>query len=324
VDAAERAAPELIDRAPESTAALETPVYFEAGDDVLLGVLTRPSVRSLNVALISAAGGLRGTSMGRNRMMVRLARQAGGRGFHAFRFDYHGVGESTGPIESFSLDAPYVQDLEAAARTVEGFGVERHVYAGICFGARTVMSLVPSREGVAGVALVEPPIRDGLRQGRKLTRYGNRQLMRVALRPWVLAGLLKKEQRAYYAKFVKAKLHAARTKDESREETDLSWVSEDYLGTLQRLVDRGVPVLLVYGDGSENYREFLRAQTGRLGELMSSAGDGIEIVTLPGQIHGFSDLLSQQRVIDTIEGWATGLFADGDGPPEDLGGEDGA
>jgi pimeloyl-ACP methyl ester carboxylesterase len=271
----------------------------------------------LNVALISAAGGLRGTSMGRNRMMVRLSRQAGGRGFHAFRFDYHGVGESTGPIESFSLNAPYVQDLEGAARAVEGFGIDRHVYAGICFGARTVMTLVPTRAGVAGVALVEPPIRDGLREGRKLTRYGTKQLMRVALRPWVLAGLFKKEQRAYYAKFVKAKVHAARSRDESREEADLSWVSEHYLGTLQRLVDRGIPVLLVYGDGSENYREFLRAQTGRLGELLSSAGAGIETVTLPGQIHGFSDLLSQQRVIDTIERWATALFADGDGRPID-------
>ena len=319
MDAAERA-PSSVTEAPEPTTADEVPVYFEADGNDLFGVLTRPSVPPLNAALISAAGGLRSTSMGRNRLFVRLSRSVGRTGLHGFRFDYHGVGESTGPMESFSLDAPYVQDLEAAQRTVEGFGIDRHVYAGVCFGARTVMTHVTSTDGVAGVVLVEPPIRDGLRQGRKLTRYSTGQLARLALKPWVLAGLFKKEQRAYYAKFVKAKLHAARTKDEAREATDLSWVSPFFLETLQRLGDRRVPVLLVYGDGSENYREFRRAQAGRLGQVLGSAGT-IDIVTLPGQIHGFSDLLSQQRVIDTIEEWASGLF-EGTPPSASKDGED--
>ncbi len=308
MDAAERAATELTDEARGTALLDESPVFFQSGDDVLLGMFTRPLARPLDVALISAAGGLRGTSMGRNRLMVRLSRQAGRRGFHGFRFDYHGVGESTGPIESFSLDAPYSQDLEAAAREVERLGIERHLFAGVCFGARTVMSVAPSHRGLVGVALVEPPIRDGTREGRKHTRYGTGKVLRAAVKPWVLAGLFKAEQRAYYAKYVKAKIHAAKSRDEQKEATDLSWVSEHFLATMRQLIDRRVPVLLIYGEGSENYREFRRAQSGKLGALMGSAGTLIETVTLPGQIHGFSDLLSQQRVIDTIEGWACSLF----------------
>lgn len=310
MDVDERSASSLTVRAQAPTTSEETPMFFAAGENTLFGIFTRPATLPLGVAMISAAGGMRGTSMGRNRLMVRLARQAASHGFHAFRFDYHGVGESGGPTEGFTMEAPYDDDLEGAALAMESLGIERHVYAGVCFGARTVMSLAQSRSGVAGVALVEPWVRDTGRQGRKLTRYGNRQLLRMAFKPWVLAGMFKREQRAYYAKFLRAKLHAMRSHDESREAADLSWVSDRFISPLRRLIDREIPVLIVYGDDSESYREFRRAQSETLGELLRSAGDRIEVVTLPGQIHGFSDLLSQQRVIDAVESWATRMFGD--------------
>ena len=309
MDAEERSPTSLTVEVPEATSSEETPMFFIAGENLLFGVFTRPTARPLGVALISAAGGMRGTSMGRNRLMVRLSRQAARRGFHGLRFDYHGVGESAGPAQSFSMEAPYVDDLDGAARAVESLGVQRHVYAGICFGARTVMSLAQSRPGAVGVALIEPPIRDGFREGRKLTRYGTGRLFKIAIRPSVLTGLFKRERRAYYAKFL-AKLHAAKSRDVEREARDLSWVSAHFLDPLQQFAERGIPVLIVYGDGSENYREFLRARSGRLGGVLRSAGSMIEVVTLPGHIHGFSDLLSQQRVLDTVEGWATGIFGD--------------
>lgn len=309
MDAAERVSSEMttVAGAP-ATSRDETPIFFEAGEDVLLGILTRPTGRRLDAAMVIAASGLRGTSMGRNRMFVRLGRQAAARGFHAIRFDYHGVGESSGNADGMSLTAPFAHDLLAAVRYAEVLGVRRHVYAGVCFGARTVIAVAPSREGTAGVALVEVPIRDTHREGRTLTRYSNSQLLRIAIKPWVLAGVFKRERRAYYAKFVKAKFRAATSKKEEREARDLSWVSDDFLDRLQRLVDGRVPVLLVYGEGTENWREFQRAQSGRLGELLRAAGPTVELVTFPGQIHGFSDLLSQQRVIDSIVDWSAGLF----------------
>lgn len=294
---------------PGATTRSETPVFFAAGDDQLLGVLTEPTIAPLHVGLIGVAGGLRATSMGRNRMQVRLSRQAAARGFHAFRFDYHGVGDSGGTIAGFSLEEPFGRDLDGAARWLEEQGIDRHVYAGICFGARTVMSLVPSRDGVAGVALVELPIRDKGRHGRELTRHSTGRMLRAAMKPWVLAGLFKKEQRAYYWKFMKAKLRAVWKREESAEATDLTWVSQPALDDLERLVKRRIPVLLIYGEEGESYREVLRARAGRLGELMRAAGSRLEIAALPGQIHSFSDLASQQRVIDRIEDWSAGLFA---------------
>lgn len=308
MDVDERSASSLTVKAPEPTTSEETPMFFAAGGNTLFGIFTRPTTSPVGVALISAAGGMRGTSMGRNRLLVRLARQAANRGFHAFRFDYHGVGESGGPTQGFTMEAPYDDDLDGAALAMESLGIERHVYAGICFGARTVMSLAQSRPGVAGVALIEPWVRDGGRQGRTLTRYGTSQLLRIALRPWVLAGVFKREQRAYYAKFVRAKLHAMRSRDESREATDLSWVSDRFLSPLRRLIEREIPILIVYGEDSESLRELRRAQSGPLGEVLRSARRPVEVVTLPGQIHGFSDLRSQQRVIDSIVEWSAGLF----------------
>jgi pimeloyl-ACP methyl ester carboxylesterase len=320
MDAGERSAPGMTLEAPEPTTVDETPMFFDAGGKTLFGVVTRPTASPLGVSLISAAGGMRGTSMGRNRLMVRLSRQAARSGFLAIRFDYHGVGESAPPAENFSMHAPFDVDLDGATRLAESLGVKRHVYAGVCFGARTVMTLGPSRPGVIGVVLVEPWVRDGGRQGRKLTRYGTGQLFRMALRPWVLAGLFKREQRAYYAKFVRAKIHAMRSHDEAREELDLSWVSDRFLSPLRGLAERGIPVLFVYGDDSESYREFRRAEAGELGAILQAAGERVQVLTLPGQIHGFSDLLSQQRVIDAVEGWAARLTV-GAGAEESKGGE---
>jgi acetyl esterase/lipase len=140
--------------------------------------------------------------------------------------------------------------------------------------------------------------------------------MRMALKPWVLSGLFKREQRQYYTKFARAKLHAMRSRDESKEAADLSWVSERFLSPLRGLIEREIPVLFIYGTGSESYREFVRAQSGALGDLLRSASRPVEVVTFPGEIHGFSDLSSQQQVIDAVEGWASGLFLRGtDGAP---------
>ena len=311
---------EAADLASSSTLR-EQPVFFDSGDDSLLGFLTGPAEKGERGAALVLSGGTRQTSMGRNRLIVRLSRRISDAGLHAFRFDYHGVGESTGAIDRFSLAAPFVDDLSSATTWVEQHDLTAEIYVGICFGARTVLEGIRSAPSLRGVVLVEPPVRNARRGGRR--RYATSDLMKAALKPWIWAGLADRDRRAYYAKFVRSKLRARRTKEQdSKEREDLSWVGSAFLDALEELVDRRVSVLIIYGTGGVNHLDFEAARAGRLGDIVARAGDLVDVITFPGELHGFSDLSSQERVIDAIDTWLSGVMSsrrssfDEDGGPD--------
>ena len=92
----------------------ETPVFIQAGQETLSGIVGTPGRDPKGLGVIVLAGGWRGTSAGRNRVLVRLCRRLLASGFHTMRFDYAGMGESTG-AQKRTLADPSVEDLTAAA-----------------------------------------------------------------------------------------------------------------------------------------------------------------------------------------------------------------
>lgn len=292
----------------EVTAERETPVFLEAGESSLLAFHTRPAGEGTGPALIMLAGGARQTSMGRNRMLVRMSRRLAANGVNAFRFDYHGIGESTGKLDTLSLEAPFIQDLDAAATWLGSRGFEASLFAGVCFGARTALAGAAARPGTIGVAFVELPL--GRTERRTGKRYSTRRMLGMALRPWVLVGLFRREDRAYYRKAVRAKLRSLRGKRHRPPAGQgQSWVDASVLDAIASLLQRGSRVLFIYGDDGENYRDFLSANSGSLGEMLRDAGSQVEVRTTPGHLHGFSDLPSQERVIELIADWARDVVA---------------
>ena len=292
----------------EVSAERETPVFLRAGESSLLGFLTRPDPDGTGPTLIALAGGARQTSMGRNRMLVRMSRRLAANGVNALRFDYHGVGESTGRIDALSLEAPFVQDLDAAATWLGSQGFDASLFAGVCFGARTALAGAAARPGTIGVAFVELPIGHTARRTGK--RYSTRRMLGMALRPWVLLGLFRREDRAYYRKAVRAKLRSLRgRRHRPPAGRGHSWVDTTVLDAIGSLLQRGTRLLFIYGDSGENYRDFQAANSGPLGKLLRDAASQVEVRTTPGQLHGFSDLPSQERVIELIADWARDVVA---------------
>ena len=102
----------------------ETPVFIHAGEETLSGILGFPARDSSGLGVIVLAGGWRGTSAGRNRVMVRLCRRLMASGFHTLRFDYAGVGESTG-TQKLTLADPSVEDLLGAVKWFQALAVSR-------------------------------------------------------------------------------------------------------------------------------------------------------------------------------------------------------
>ena len=230
--------------------------FFPAGQDQLFGVLTSPVLHPRGIALIMLAGGAT-LSFDVNRWPVRLCRRAAALGFHAFRFDYHGFGESAGTTERFDLAHPFVRDAQAAMDWLEGLGLDRFVLVGSCFGARTALSAAQHR-GVVAVALVSPPIRDfemGERVGHTLTsELSLPAYVRRAVQPRILRGLIDGQGRGY-RKIAWEKLGSAgriRSHLKAKDGRSRYEISRNFLEPLSVLTQRKTPLLFIFDsdDGS--------------------------------------------------------------------------
>ncbi len=144
-----------------ATSRQETPVWFDAGEHLLFGILTRPrdQVRGVAVIIVPGAGTPLSTNV--NDLSVRLCRSVSAHGFHGFRFDYHGVGESTGTLDRFHLAEPFVLDLQGGHPVPAG----SRASSGSCSSGRASERGRLSRprrdtEGLVALILICPPVRD--------------------------------------------------------------------------------------------------------------------------------------------------------------------
>lgn len=282
----------------------ETPMFFPSQDHELFGVVTHPTgpLRDTGALLLWGAGGT-ASALGRNDLFVTLARRLATTGYHTLRFDYHGVGESTGPTEELRLDRPFVTDALAAAAMLHYFGARRVVLIGTCFGARTALAAASAVEQLAGVALFPPPVREFERNRQYATRPLGWYLRRM-LSPRALSGVLNARRRRRYMTLLREKYAQVRLSPTAGAGSEpFQWVSDTFLEQLTSLVDRGVPVLIVYGNHDGFYQEWIEGQRGPVGELMRRAGNTVSVVVLDGKVHGLHHLETQDEVLGVIEDW---------------------
>jgi pimeloyl-ACP methyl ester carboxylesterase len=298
---------------PEATAEDETPIFFPAGNAELFGILTTPTAEPNGCGILLLTGGNVPTTS-RNRMGVHLARRAAALGYHVFRFDYHGVGESTGFSDTFRLDRPFVDDLEAVHRWITQQGISDIVLVGSCFGARTALACAERLSGLRGLALVSMPLRDmeifvTFREqpvGQLISH-----LRRRATPGNVIRGLFTHKTRQRYWFIVKTKSRAlidqGRKRMREGKQDELSWVSSNFIEPLARLAERKVPVFFLQGTEDPSYDDWVKAAKGRLAGILQRGGPAIEMETWPGMLHGFPSLDSQQVTIDSVTAWLTRL-----------------
>ncbi len=272
---------------------IERPLYFDSGRETLFGVLTEPADQPSRVNLLAVCPGSWIPSWHRGRMWVRLAHTLVDDGVRTLRFDYHGVGESTGRSE-FSLEWPHVQDADSAYRVLME-GQRRHPYlVGTCFGARTAAAFAASKGGTAGLVFLALPVRD---------ERSNSELVR-RVSPRRLAGkLADRNHRRRYAKVLRSRfrnlglLFRSRVSRSARQ-------PHNFADDLAGIIRRGIPCLLVYGTADNEYRWFQQAvENGKLGEVLRSGGDLVEVKLVEGRFHGFASEQSQTTAIEIVREW---------------------
>lgn len=289
----------------------ETPVFFKAGQETLSGIFGAPARDSAGVGVIVLAGGWRGTSAGRNRVLVRLCRRLMAAGCHTFRFDYAGVGESTG-TQTRRLAEPSVGDLMAAAAWLQAHGPSRVILAGFCYGAWTSLLSAPRIQGLHALAMLAVPPNVSGKSALSLAadRVRLSRLIRQALRPWFLRRLFTADQRRLYGRYLRAKWQTISHRNTATQDLsgdgDRAEASPEFLHLLRSLADRRVPVLLLYGTEDFAYDHFEQARAGRLGEILTAGGSLIEVNTVSGHLHTLAEIDVQESLIESVADWVVG------------------
>jgi pimeloyl-ACP methyl ester carboxylesterase len=297
-----------------ATALQEEPVFFAASEESLFGIITNPPHAALDTAVILLGGGggaTPSTSTGRNRLHVRACRRLAALGYHTLRFDYHGRGESTGLVERFRLDEPFLDDLTGAVEVMKARGIGRYVVAGSCFGARTALAAIDKLDGLSGLVLLAPPLRDFGMSERKTRQWTLKDYLVCIVNPQQALGGRDKRRGLSYLRFLRLASVMVLKKVRKRirrpaAELDVEWLSKrNVLAPLTALVARGVPVFLLYGTEDDSYEDLKEAQSGVLGKLIEEAGPLIELTIIPGRVHGFTRLQVQDDVVELVGDWVS-------------------
>jgi pimeloyl-ACP methyl ester carboxylesterase len=280
----------------------ETPVFIPADNHQIFGILTRPSVEPNGICVVLLLGGVFSLSITRNRLSVTLARKLAAQGYHVFRMDFHGVGESTGSFDESRLAKPWVVDLRAALGWLRNEGMSEFVLLGHCFGGRTCLATTPEIPELRALALIAVPVMDYNHHElavKNRSQLPAGQFVRRAARASVLRGIFRRRDRRRYRHILRAKM---RKRGAGGSEMPWEQASPHYMGFLAGVIERRVPTLLAFGTECLA-GDFDRAREGKLGKLLKRGEGFLEVHRFDRMAHGFPNLASQEESVALIEDW---------------------
>jgi len=158
---------------------VEDPLRFVCAQEALFGILARPEQAS-ELGIIVIVGGPQ-TRVGSHRQFVLLARHLAAAGYPTLRFDYRGMGDSTGEQRSFEAITP---DIAAAVDRLQAAcpSVKRIVLWGLCDAASAALLYFDAAQDlrIAGLCLLNPWVRSEATLAKTQVKhyYGQRLLQR--------------------------------------------------------------------------------------------------------------------------------------------------
>lgn len=278
---------------------MEQLVRIPFEDEHMTGILTIPGEANGHSVLIPWGAGAYPSS-GRNRLRARFARHLAERGFHSLRFDYLGVGESTGTYRRGDLGNPFTQDTRVAAEWLVDRAPHRLLIVANCFGAWSVCAAASELPPTEGVCLINSPL------GRD---HSTVRADRLASLPWLegmrtvtMDKLKSRAHRRAYKNFVVRRFkrwlgpHPAHVR------------SAPYRRGLDVFLSRNTRLLLLYGN--DDFREDLDlAMAGPLGKRLLQAPT-VRLVFVDERLSGCAALAAQRVLFEQVVPWLEGFSTD--------------
>lgn len=283
---------------------IDVPYFVDAPSGPLVAVETTATGIEAKGLVVLCSGAWHGGSSLKNRILVHMAHRLASAGFKVVRFDWPGCGESTGHVDRFDLSIPSVDEVRAVVDAAQGREPLPLYLVGICFGATSALPVAVDRPELRGIALVSLPIPTHLegKAKQQAKRMGVRQVLRAVLSPTLIKGWFDSPTRTFYLKWIRLRFIRKAGKKRVR--------MVDALQDIQSLLDRRVPVLLLYGeqDWQGGSAEDIGAHP-----LSRLVGDNKQLATLEiidGDLQGFPAIEVQQRTNDIVTGWLLDLGVD--------------
>lgn len=288
-------------------AAAERPVTIDAPGGRLFGVLTPAAdapahgsapARPCVVAFTRPRAH-------RNRMFVELSRRLAASGFTAFRFDYHGCGDSGGASGFLNPGQPYRDDALAVLRALrEHHGQSRFVLVGSCFDARTAFSAFDGEAAaIDAIVFMAAPLMEldtltDAQSERKDWKHlwkalGNAENWRTLGSPGRWRHMSRVVTRI-----------AGRSLGRTAGDSPLSPSFERHLRAFAASRARA---LFLYGADDAETVSLHVAERTTFARLDADVRRRIEIELWPGAIHSFLDVARQREVLDRVTGWIDAL-----------------
>jgi len=267
--------------------AQEIPVVFDCAGEQLVGVVAVPE-RPTTVGLLIVVGGPQ-YRVGSHRQFVQLARFLAAEGFSSFRFDYRGMGDSSGTVRSFEdVEA----DIHAAARAFREAqpNVSRLAVFGLCDGGSAALMAAANIDNLAGLIIANPWVRHGDSLNEAVVRHYYRQrLLSAEFWKKALTGQLPVMSAA--AEFLQRVSRVLSGKADAQKV-----VAESFVDRMRRGWQLPLKRLLLVSGQDLTAREFddLRSRDGRWRDLHASE-DLLE-APLPEADHTFSQRRSRDEM----------------------------
>jgi len=245
----------------------EYPVYIPVNGREMFAILTIPSpgVPDQHTGIILTIGAYM-PSFARNRMYVRTAAAFAARGYHVMRVDYLGNGEHSHLIpDQPNLDMFAAEFSEMARFFLEHTTIDRVVMVGSCLSCRIIIESAHRIPGLDGIIALASPATD----------------------LWSTAGT--------------DALAKISNKFKSLIARRIAPISANLRACSNRLIDEGVPYLMIYGEEDEYYQEeFLRS---KLDAYRSPDGHSMDLVVYPGRVHDYPSMAVQDTVLAKLLEW---------------------
>ena len=169
----------------------EMPLLFSVASEQLVGIAALPKKpRDCGVVLVVGGPQYR---VGSHRQFLLLSRRLAGAGYPVFRFDYRGMGDSTGEVRNFESVSEDIQAaIDAFARACPQ--VKRVVLWGLCDAASAILLAlhVKPDERVCGVVLLNPWVRSEMSLAQThIKHYYGQRLMQPEFWRKLLSGKLR-------------------------------------------------------------------------------------------------------------------------------------
>ena len=271
----------------------ERAFLFPCEDEELVGVISEPVAPVGGLGVLIIVGGPQ-YRVGSHRQFVLLARHLADSGVPCMRFDYRGMGDSTGKQGDFEgIDSDIRAAIDAFLERAPS--VNRVVLWGLCDGASAACFVAPRDSRVAGLVLLNPWVKTAQGEARTYLRhYYFRRLFDASFWKKLVSG------RISVGRSVGGVISAARVATGADAPTSQSL--PDRMGAALRTA--GKPVLLILSGRDYVAREFEGVATGDLWQDLLKT---MSVCRIEAADHTFSSRPWRDEVAHLTSAWIHAL-----------------